>query len=469
MTHHKILRAFLAFLLSFSLIAAPVYTYAVLPYAVAVAATAAGRVLAGQTLKKVAPTALGRAGKFCITHPRLCGSAITAGGSILAAIIADGYEIEIGETNNTTNNDIDINIYKIDENLQSVCYVPQSVGDDLSKVRKTKQAACQTMVGHLSRSSNGYTYLTKGVEWDTRRHRCIGHGELYHNGVFQFNSSGQIDIKETDCPSHVNKIYLTDVEMAQYIYNYGDENDILNIYNYDYSQHPNITINGDTYTGDTINNNIKNDSEGPVIKVSPKLVVKIKGKEVNIDDVNDDNCSKDTDGTYDDCFKKPDDPDDPDKPFECPAGTHLVNARECAPDDDKTCPVDYELSGGVCIKKPEEGEVEPWVCSTSDLTRKFCNWMDWTKKESAKPVNTKVDIKKEDDPEIDENLISLSQSCPANISFNVSLMGKSYSFEFDNKPACDIATMIKPFVIAAGSIAAIYTYAGVGRSNSEVD
>lgn len=104
----------LAILLAFFIVFSPVYSNAVLPALAASVASNGGRVLVGQTIKKVAPSALANARKaavgICSKYPKLCGGGM---GALGLSLTADGWNIEI---TNTDVNNIDVDIYKIPPN-----------------------------------------------------------------------------------------------------------------------------------------------------------------------------------------------------------------------------------------------------------------------------------------------------------------------------------------------------------------
>ena len=95
-------------------------------------------------------------------------------------------------------------------------------------------------------------------------------------------------------PNPSNKTYITNYELNQYVTNNTTNNDIdiKDIYNFDFSQY-NINIGGDTYNGTTINNDLsKSDPSEADKKVSPDLKNKLDDKTISLDDVNDQNCTK---------------------------------------------------------------------------------------------------------------------------------------------------------------------------------
>ena len=210
-----------------------------------------------------------------------------------------------------------------------------------------------------------------------------------------------------------------------------DGDDILNIYNYDYSQHPTINIAGNEYNGTTVNNDLaKSDPSEADKKVSPDLKNKLDDKTISLDDVNDQNCTKNEAGEYDKCGDKtdPTDPTDPEEPTD------------------------------------PEPEPPPIECDANGFYKKVCDWMDWTQKPHDKPDSGNVDIiDKSEGLNIDQNRIDFTNQCPAPTPINTSVGGFPVSTELNYQPLCDFFTMLNPFVIGMGGISSALIIAGGAR------
>lgn len=114
----------LAIILAFFIVFSPVYSYAVLPALIAAAASAGGRVLVGNAVKRVGQAALSKAGMAWIA------TGVAAGAGVKSAIESDGWSIDYGsggggaggtwdapnDVGVDSNGNIDISIYKLPPN-----------------------------------------------------------------------------------------------------------------------------------------------------------------------------------------------------------------------------------------------------------------------------------------------------------------------------------------------------------------
>ena len=471
------MRKILAFILTFFIIFAPVYSNAVLPALAASAASAGGRVLVGQAIKKLSSSALAAARKasigICTKNPAICKTVGLGTGGLIGALVGDGWNIEVND--NSTTNNIDVDIFKINEPITGCRFItylslhansgikynlgnifPAGLAVSKAAAIQSYPSATNFSVGSPDQITAGYNTLVAYVKTlsltSYQENVPSGYGSFSQKVDFNYKSgtplkdypqttsfSGNYVFMKTCAPENAPKIYINNDELNQYINNNQlDGDDILNIYNYDYSQHPTINIAGNEYNGTTVNNDLaKSDSSEADKKVTQDIKQKVESGQLSLDDINDENCTKNEVGEYD----------------------------KCGAEEPEQCPVDTVLVDGRCVTTDEQ----PAICSSTELTQKFCNWIDWTQEEPMREVGTEVDIVEAEPIELDRDLITLNQSCPANTSFSISLMGATYAFEIDNRPACDIALMISPYIIIAGTLSAIYTYAGIGRSNSEID
>lgn len=229
-------------------------------------------------------------------------------------------------------------------------------------------------------------------------------------------------------------------DLAKKIADNMDDEDIKNYYNYDYGD---ITINNNRYDGDDINNQTNIDKQcqnHSCNELSDDIQNDIKQGKYDIDDVNKDNCTmEENTGKYIACniTVKNDDEDNT---------TNTTNQG----DTDKG-------------KKDGDGDSEPHWCKTSDLTKEACEFFDWVDDEPEKPKNTKVDVEDEEEKPLDDDMINIMKSCPADIEFSVSMLGQSMEFEIDTMPFCLVAKGAKSYIISAGTLSAIFILAGVRR------
>ena len=440
----------LAILLAFFIVFAPVYSNAVLP-ALAASAASATRVLVGATIKKVSPAALANAKKaaigICKSNPVSCGG--LGVGGILGAIAGDGWNIEI--TNNDVNN-IDVDIYKIPQN--DACEVVFAYSDkkQASSIVTAAMVASRNasnQYGHAFRLSSNWQKEFDAFEayWKLPQNKAqltldfkymsdvsVKMDMKPQGGTFSKNEShwSQTTSGHVKCvPYPINKTYITNNELNQYVTNNTTNNDIdiKDIYNFDFSQY-NINIGGDTYNGTTINNDLsKSDPSEADKKVSPDLKKKLDDGTISLDDVNDQNCTKNEAGEYDKCGDKTD-PTDPEEPTD-----------------------------------PEpEPEPPPIECDANGFYKKVCDWMDWTQKPHDKPDSGKVDIiDKSEGLNIDQNRIDFTNQCPAPTPINTSVGGFPVSTELNYQPLCDFFEMLNPFVIGMGGISSALIIAGGAR------
>ena len=445
----------LAILLAFFIVFSPVYSNAVLPALAASVASNGGRVLVGQTIKKVAPSALANARKaavgICAKYPKLCGGGM---GALGLSLTADGWNIEI--TNNDVTN-IDVDIYKIPQNdacemkiafgTDTIKNAPQGERDRLLKLIRNNpsyanlewQAAPNWLVPYQREIDRLPSYASLSPsdillykDWQYKGDipfsaQMRGNGST---GSFSNYSTGMGSRYYYKCvPYPTNKTYITNYELNEYVTNNTTNNDIdiKDIYNFDFSQY-NINIGGDTYNGTTINNDLsKSDPSEADKKVSSDLKNKLDDKTISLDDVNDQNCTKNDAGEYDKCGDKTD-PTDPEEPTD------------------------------------PEPEPPPIECDANGFYKKVCDWMDWTQKPHDKPDFGNVDIiDKSEGLNIDQNRIDFTNQCPAPMPINTSVVGFPVSTELNYQPLCDFFTMLNPFVVGMGGISSALIIAGGAR------
>ena len=439
----------LAILLAFFIVFAPVYSNAVLPALAASVASTGGRVLVANTIKKVAPSALANARKaavgICVKYPKLCGGGM---GALGLALTADGWNIDI--TNNDVTN-LDVDIYKIPQNDACEVTIAYSGTVTSSSNLMSGQALYNSIVAS---PPEGFTQSArpeaakiisdhyKDVFSKVPKPYALKEEWTQIGGVLiapilrkkiQGGSQSIVNMSAYafyKClPYPTNKTYITNNELNQYITNNTTNNDIdiKDIYNFDFSQY-NVNIGGDTYNGTTINNDLsKSDPSEADKKVSPDLKKKLDDKTISLDDVNDQNCTKNEAGEYDKCGDKTD-PTDPEEPTD------------------------------------PEPEPPPIECDANGFYKKVCDWMDWTQKPHDKPDSGNVDIiDKSEGLNIDQNRIDFTNQCPAPTPINTSVGGFPVSTELNYQPLCDFFIMLNPFVIGMGGISSALIIAGGAR------
>lgn len=433
----------LAIILAFFIVFSPVYSYAVLPALIASAASAAGRVLVGNGVKKVSQTALSRAGMgivgLCKKNPLQC---VGIGVGILGLLDKDGFTVDIGGEGDTTNN-INIEIYKIPPseqcNLEIQYFYDDSYrtasetftyliakGQSSSYITRPKPDSIDYIMREESRLlSNNSDYSSP--EWKALGLSVsFGYERSSNNGEKWTSYSVSVPPRIRCSPYSPSKTYLTENEFYNYLQQNISADDIKNIYNYDYSQHPNITINNNSYGGNTINNDLSVSAE-PEFKVSPSLKLDIESNKVNLDNVNDENCTKNEAGEYDKCgdTEEPTDPENPD------------------PDT------------------PVPPEPSPIECDANGFYKKVCDWMNWTQKPHTEPTTTNVVVvDKTSDIVIDDSRIRFNDQCPAPKDINLTVAGHSFSEFLDYQPLCDFFTQLHPFVVGMGGVSTALIIAG---------
>lgn len=434
----KLYVLFLSFLLA---VIVPINAYAIFPFALG--ASTAGRIVltkaGGYAIKKLAPNALKNlitnAGKLCfgsIGKSMLCGFGLQI-----------PYDKMMEENNVTINNNGDtINIYR----TQNVCYTTgyyQSYAN--GKMFATPDALISSLEGFTYVESAEYTKTLSNVKKidDTRYYALLKsenafYKKAYPNGV----DSGGVVISVPCSPDLKNK-YVSDDDIYNYVVKYITDDDIKNIYNYDYSQHNNLTINGDKFSGDKVNGDKNSFDESETKNITNKLGDKIINKKYDADDVNDTNCDKNESGEYDNCGDDRNNTDDISDSSTPPTNT---------PKDPDT---------------DNPGDEPPIECNANGFYKKVCDWMDWTQKDYDKPTDTKIEVtdKTKDLPQLKQDRISFSEQCPPPKKFTLSAMGLTKELEISYQQYCDFFIAFKPFSIPLSTFGAILIIAGVGRKD----
>ena len=228
-------------------------------------------------------------------------------------------------------------------------------------------------------------------------------------------------------------------------------------------------------------------------------------------DTNDkDNCKPTVSEPYKCMDNQPDKPKDPDKDGNCENGkiqviigsTLKCVTKEVPPDPDKNCPSGYVKQTyenvSVCVpdnQRPDSNNNCPLNTSLKTLAdgTKVCSSgngdddngagasepsgnggdggdgndsgtcdpkKDFLCQDFDLPTDQKLNVKEVDLPEIDENKISWSQSCPADETVNV--MGKTYAFKYND--ACNfLSNYIHPLMVALGYLTGAFIIVGAAR------
>jgi hypothetical protein len=427
---------FLSLLLTF----APVYANAILPGLTAVAGSKAGKVVltktGGAVLRTLSPTSIASMAKttvgICAKNP-LAFAFCTA---VISAIKGDGLDITI---NNNETNDVDVEISRrtqdkcteyCDPNYQYCFASPEILGRhyfnlDVERFRKE---------GTILSSYQYKDYRSRIVYFSyTERYDVVGSTES------TINTSHFVKERKTDCSNTV----LSDSEINQYFNKYVSDDDITNIYNYDYSQHTTIKVNSDIDTGDNINNKIKNSNSENDKEMTETAAQKSKQKnsDYHPDKIDDENCSKDDMGRYDKC------------------GTDRDN------DDDDTASTPSSTTPPT--NPPDDEEPPPIECNSNGFYKKVCDWMDWTQDDYSADEDTKPSVTdKAQDIELKKDRIDFSESCPPPKHVTVGyILDKEISYDLDYSGFCDSMIMLNPYIEGFGIISSILIIAGVGRKN----
>ena len=101
------------------------------------------------------------------------------------------------------------------------------------------------------------------------------------------------------------------------------------------------------------------------------------------------------------------------------------------------------------------------TCNT-EFNKKICEWLDNPSDDS----DTKINIKEITLDGIDKNRISYDKSCPSDIEIPISYLGVSNHLSLSMQPLCDGLGMLRPIIIAAGSLSALFILLGVRRGSS---
>lgn len=272
---------------------------------------------------------------------------------------------------------------------------------------------------------------TQLIVWDT-----LNDGRVLPTIYYKTQKSFSIDILARGRCDR-NKQYISEQEMYNYVYNNATNEEIKNIYNYDYDNSTTyINLgNGNKITGADINGQLR---LSPSLNLSPSVKLQFESGKLSLPNMNKKNC-KITSTTIESC--KNDDGTDPKDPKK--------------PDPDKPKPPDPP-------KPPKDKDKDddfklPKFC---DWASKFCDWMDWTKEPAKDNSDTKVDVKKQEQPKINQDLINWKKTCPPPDKVHFNMLGIDVNYQYDFKPSCMFAHKIKPWITGVGWVLGAFILSG---------
>lgn len=483
-------RRFLAYFLIWMLIAVPTLSYAWFPIVGGVAntiiATKAGQVLSKKGARWVKHQyESGKLSEGLQWLLVMCGSYQDFTGDTCVDVGRKAYDILTKDGWQTEQTDNGIEIYKVVVECGYTGYPRDALYD-------TFELACNSFLSHEKKYFKQDSVVIE--------QNSLGQKTCFVKSTSTINGSknkSAVGIKQI-CNDDRHRRYLTSDDiwnMIQDPSNGFNDQDITNILKYDYSD-KSVTINNHTYNGGDIkfsfdpNVNINRDGDGTDGKpgwgleidptFAPKLVPIIVNPNIKIGlpDINYNNCTANAQGAIVNCDK-----------LERKYNIDIDGDGKIG-NEDPTCPDGYTLKDDKCVKvdpkppsdepkdpkdpkppatkDPQLPEQKPWVCSTSSLTQKICDWIDFTKEEPAIPADDPIiPIDKTKDIELDKNILTFNKSCPAPQSFSFNMLGKTHSNQFDFKPFCDVATAIKPIILAVGGLVSIYILTGTPRPSDD--
>lgn len=231
------------------------------------------------------------------------------------------------------------------------------------------------------------------------------------------------------------KNYLTNQEINNYFNKSINDNDITNIYNYDYAQHNNITINNNTLSGDTINN-YKNDTEVETQNITNNVVNQIVNNQIDIDDINDRNCTKDTQGRYNNCG---------------------ANNNNDNPPNDNNSNNDDDNSNSDGSNPSDNNK----TCDSNPFFRRVCDWITWTQQDPNLPNGDTVLVKDlSEQLKLDRDRINFAKQCPPPKQVPINVLGLTHNAELSYEPICDFFVKLKPFLVGVSLIFAVLIIGG---------
>lgn len=212
--------------------------------------------------------------------------------------------------------------------------------------------------------------------------------------------------------------------------------------------------------------------QGACDEVSPELEKKIRDGEQDVDKVNKQNCKANEKGVLVSC----------DKDFELTSPPDKKPKKECKPrkkqpknpnqlsleleDDkdtdkdtkDKCEPLDDDKDNDK--EKGKDKDEPPIDCNSNKMYKELCKFMDWADDEADEPKQEKVKVKDTEADNTDKDKIDIRHVCPPPENITLSVVGYTTTIVFDYKPYCDFAFKIRPYMVSAGGLMAMYILSG---------
>lgn len=266
-----------------------------------------------------------------------------------------------------------------------------------------------------------------------RMHFSYEHiSDNYHNVV---NAYGTV-LKICNTDKRLSNDELND--LAKKISERMDNDDIINYYNNDYGD---ITINNQRYDGDEINQqtNIDNKCQNNSCnELSKEVENAVRKGKIDIDDVNDKNCTleKNT-GKYIACN---------------------IDIDKDSDDSDTTNNTDKDDDDTTNNTNKDDDEIK---CDSSEFHKKVCDWIDWTQKDLDEQEDGKVEIKDlSKDLELDDDKINFGRACPSGPTVDISFAGARVYHQISYDGLCVSYEDMRPFVIGIGGIVSVMIIGG---------
>lgn len=92
---------------------------------------------------------------------------------------------------------------------------------------------------------------------------------------------------------------------------------------------------------------------------------------------------------------------------------------------------------------------------------KVSDWFDWSQADDELPDDESPDIVEHVTPDLKEDAISWSASCPPDVQVPINLYGQSSTLTFSWSPWCQLLNVIKPAIIASAYIGAAFIVLGL--------
>ena len=105
-----------------------------------------------------------------------------------------------------------------------------------------------------------------------------------------------------------------------------------------------------------------------------------------------------------------------------------------------------------------------WDTATNAISASwatFKQWLDWTKQDDSLPDSENVEVEDLPTPDLNENSIQWSASCPPDVQVPINLYGQSSTLVFSWSPWCQLLSIIKPAIITSAYIGAAFIVLGL--------